>query len=163
MAEVRFEAYWSKTRGGAGGGYVERATGVGIQRTEELTAALREWGAGALAAGGRALERVAEEILTASKRVVPVDTGNLRASGHVQPHVIEGRSATVVLGYGGPAGVGNQGETNQKSVGYALPVHERFDLVHSNGMPKYLEAPVLAFAPRIEKMLADHLRREAVR
>lgn len=163
MAEIRFEAEWRKsgmTIGGTRGYMGERATGVKIGETAELMSALMAWGDNATEACGQSLERAAEEIMRVAKTLTPVDTGNLRASGHVQPFErgLVKRNVSVVLGFGGPAGVGNQSETNTKDVGYALPVHERFDVRHVNGQAKYLEHAVLLYAPNLEKILADDLR-----
>lgn len=54
---------------------------------------------------------------------VPVDTGNLRASGYVTLP----KDHTVEIGYGGSA----------KS--YAVPVHEKTEVRHEVGEAKYLE------------------------
>lgn len=151
MAEVIFKAEWRKSamvRGGTKGYMGSIATGIGIGKTPELTEALAAWGDKAVEADGRALYRLGEQIMAESKRRVPVDTGNLRASGHVQAPKTENLSVSVTLGYGGPG------------VGYALPVHERFDVRHKVGGPKYLEQPVMEFAGQMEAILARDLRRE---
>jgi len=88
----------------------------------------------------------AEGIMTQSKQLVPVKTGNLRASGHVGP--LNGKwspgswmgssgtmstnpKATIQLGYGGPA------------ASYAVKVHEDLEMFHpGGGIAKYLELPV---------------------
>ena len=81
------------------------------------------------------LSESAEAIMTESKRIVPVDTGTLMNSGHVQP-VKEDASGeiSVTLGYGGPAA---------KS---AVEVHENLDprinWQRPGSGPKYLERPV---------------------
>lgn len=65
----------------------------------------------------------AQELLVAAQSNCPVDTGELVASGHV------------VMGAEGPEVVFN--------APHAAAVHERFDLVHPNGGPKYLERAIL--------------------
>lgn len=55
---------------------------------------------GALYSTGQDIMRQSKEMLTAAGHI---DTGNLRASGHVELPVIEGNVTTVKLGYGGPA------------------------------------------------------------
>lgn len=60
--------------------------------------------------------------MTEMRPLVPVDEGILRASGHVQPPVIEGLKCVVKLGFGGPAGAG--GASHAQGVGYAVFVHE---------------------------------------
>jgi hypothetical protein len=76
-----------------------------------------------------------EEIMTDSKEnYVPVDTGNLRASGLV---TIDVPNAQVNLSYGGPA------------IGYAIYVHE-IDKNYNNGKSwKYLQAPLMLAQPKI--------------
>lgn len=82
---------------------------------------------------GQALVETAEQVMTVSKTdYVPVDTGALRASGHVQPAVWQGAKVEVEFGFGGPAAP------------YALYVHENLTAHHPVGQAKYLESPLLA-------------------
>lgn len=76
----------------------------------------------------------AEQTMTRAKtRFVPVDTGILRASGHVQkPTRPTPTSVEVELGFGGPAGAGNLGESNSEAVGYAVRVHENLETFGSS-------------------------------
>jgi len=70
-----------------------------------------------LQAAAKALYEEAEMIMTDSKEnYVPVQTGNLKSSGHVQLPVISGSQVSVTMGYGGPAAK------------YALAVHEGLDM-----------------------------------
>jgi hypothetical protein len=69
-----------------------------------------------------AINRVAGEIFAQSQREVPVDTGNLRASGRIT--AANEQNLTSTLSYGGTAAE------------YALAVHER----HAT-QSKYLEKP----------------------
>ena len=73
----------------------------------------------------------AQTIMLDAKDGCPVDTGNLRASGHVIPNTpdeaISGDGVAYQLGFGGPAGAGNQNETNSEAVGYAVIVHEGYE------------------------------------
>jgi hypothetical protein len=86
----------------------------------------------------------AEEVMRESKeRYVPVDTGALRASGHVERPRISGSRASVDLGFGGPA------------VEYAEYVHEDLNAQHAVGQAKYLEIPLRAKLTQIERDLAD--------
>lgn len=111
-------------------------------------------------AQGRALYAEALLVMRESKRLTPVRYGFLRASGHVAAPQIEGRRIFVEMGFGGPAGVGNVGETNGRDVGYALPVHENVAAHHTVGQAKYLEAPLLAAIPGMEARLATRIREE---
>lgn len=91
-----------------------------------------------------------EECMSASKPLVPVLHGFLRASGFVQLPVLDGPTVTVELGFGGVAGAGNQdGETNDQPVGYAVYVHEDLTAHHTVGQAKFLEQP---FNERKESM-----------
>jgi hypothetical protein len=64
---------------------------------------------------GGELYKFGEEVMTESKLVVPVLTGTLMNTGHVDPPVQSGASTSVILGYGGPAAP------------YALYVHEALE------------------------------------
>ena len=92
----------------------------------------------------------AERIMGKSKRLVPVDTGALRASGHVQLPKISGKKVRVVLGYGGAAAP------------YAVFVHERPARHNAPTQWKYLETPLNAAIPGMAGRIARRLRRERV-
>jgi hypothetical protein len=64
---------------------------------------------------GRALYQFAEDVMTESKLRVPVLTGTLMSTGHVDPPKTEGGKVVVDMGYGGPAAP------------YALYVHEALE------------------------------------
>ena len=118
-------------------------------------------------ASGRVLTLEAEEIMRISKeQYVPVDTGNLRASGHVQPFTINGDKVSVVFGFGGP------------SAEYALAVHEnpragktkgkspkgrKYKTWSKVGQWKYLETPLKERVPVINQNLVKNLRYELKR
>lgn len=90
------------------------------------------------------LYREAEAVMAESKRIVPVETGALRASGQVQPPEVEGTRVSVRMGYGNAA------------VPYAVYVHERLDLKHKPPtQAKFLEIPARAKAIELGLVLAD--------
>lgn len=120
---------------------------------------LRRYGEVAVQGLRRGLYQEAEKIMTASKELVPVDTGTLRASGHVQLPVQRGVRVSVDLGYGGPAGRGNLGASNREPVGYAVIVHEKLNVHHTVGQAKYLEVPLQRAKPGMSRRIADHIRR----
>lgn len=96
-------------------------------------------------AGG--LYQEAETVMTASKQqFVPVDLGALRDSGFVQPPVVTGTQAHVVMGFGGP------------SVDYAVIQHEDLTLRHTVGGPKYLELPLRARLQGMPAVLKMHVQ-----
>jgi hypothetical protein len=121
--------------------------GATIQKLQELAPKIDE-------AFAQELYLSAEEVMAEAKEKTPVDTGNLRASGHVQQPVIENGVISVELGFGGPAGAGNQGgDTNPEDVGYAEIVHEDLAANHVVGQAKFLEEPLLAMQSEIQARL----------
>lgn len=125
-------------------------------------AALRALGERAKAELAAALYTEGEAIMGHSKPLVPVDTGALRSTGHVQPPKLEARTVRVTLGYGGPAGTdGVSAEGAGRYVGYALKVHEDLAARHRTGQAKYLEQPAreasAGMAERLAKRLAARL------
>lgn len=95
----------------------------------------------AVAALKKELYQEAEGIMTQSKELVPVDTGNLRDSGTVRLPLQTGRSIVQELGYGGPAAP------------YAIFVHENTVVFHKIGMAKFLEIPFR----QAQKGMADRI------
>ncbi len=81
-----------------------------------------------------ALYQRANLIMTEAKRLTPVDTGALRASGHVDEPSVKGAEISVALGFNTP---------------YAIPVHENLTARHPVGQAKYLEEPMLAASKTI--------------
>ena len=86
-----------------------------------------------------------EQIMAKSKRIVPVATGALRASGHVQPPEVVGKRITVVLGYGGAAAP------------YAVIVHERPATHAPPTQWKYLETPMNEAIPGMARRIARRM------
>lgn len=107
----------------------------GIRITHEITglervrSMLRKHKEQAVQALKRELYQEANGIMTQSKELVPVDTGNLRDSGTVQLPRQEGTVIVQELGFGGPAAP------------YAIFVHENTVVFHKVGMAKFLEIP----------------------
>lgn len=139
---------------------------VKVTGMRETQAALKKLGKKAPKALGKALFREGERIIGKAKSPenVPVDTGNLRSSGHVQLPKFTSKAVIVELGFGGPAGTGNQGSTNSKDVGYALVVHEDLRGVVPRpggvGRAKYLEIPFNEALSAMDQRLASDLKRE---
>ena len=112
---------------------------VEVVGTKEIVANLQKLGLAAVPSLAAGLYQEAEGTMTVAKTLTPMATGNLRASGHVAPPAIEGSVVTVAMGFGGPAGTGNQGATNTEDVGYAVYVHENMESHHPVGQAKFLE------------------------
>lgn len=92
-----------------------------------------------------ALRAEAEIEMTEAKRRTPVDTGALRASGHVSDPEIDGKNISVSLGFGGPA------------ADYAFYVHEDLDAFHPVGQAKYLESVLDESRPHLAKRVASRI------
>lgn len=123
---------------------------------DEMEEALRMLEERANQVVGRILYQKAEDIMAKSKaEYVPVNTGALRGTGHVQPVIYDGSGGvTVIMGYGGPAAP------------YAGVVHERMDMVHPVGGAKYLERPYLTEVfsePSLATQIGDAIMKEARR
>lgn len=93
----------------------------------------------------RALFAEAQVEMTEAKRRVPVDTGALRASGHVGNPQVVWRDITVRLAFGGPAAP------------YAIKVHEDLSAYHKTGQAKFLESVILESAPYMAKRVAKRI------
>ena len=91
----------------------------------------------------KALYEEANVIFNESQKIVPVDTGALRASGMVHAPKKEHNRTSVRVTYGGPA------------ASYALYVHENLYARHASPtQAKYLETPLYRQVPVIIKNLA---------
>lgn len=111
----------------------------------QVLAALKRLETDAPQAFAAALYQEAEIEMEEAKRRVPVDTGALRDSGHVQPPVVRGGRVSLTMGFGGPAAP------------YAVPVHENLEAFHKVGQAKYLESVVLESS----KYMAQRVARRA--
>lgn len=115
--------------------------------TRALKRELKRRGMGAPKALARELFQEAEQIMGKSKRIVPVDKGPLRASGHVQLPEIRGQKVSVTLGYGGAAAP------------YAVFVHEKPARHKPPTQWKYLETPFNEALSGMASRIARKLRR----
>ena len=123
-------------------------TFTNLEQVQKQLHAMPDKALKALAAG---VYKEGEEIMTKSKRVVPVDLGTLRASGFVDTPVVRSGVVTVTLGYGGAAKA------------YALIQHEAMDYNHpGQGGPKYLERPVNEAESGFGKRVAKEMERRLV-
>ncbi|MCK5640807.1 MAG: hypothetical protein KAJ19_08420 [Gammaproteobacteria bacterium] len=117
----------------------------------------------------RAVRTAAEKLMTDIKtHYVPVDQGILRSSGFVLGPIKKGTVFVLTMGFGGPAGKGNLGETNNEDVGYAVIIHENPRAGKTGGLSpsnkkyktwskvggwKYLERPLKKWRPKITKAI----------
>ena len=119
--------------------------GLEIDGLEQLRVRLKESATDAAKELAKGLFVEGQKIMTAAKRLTPVDQGPLRSSGHVQTPIIRKTSATVVLGFGGAAS------------DYALVQHERTDFTHTVGQAKFLEQPAKAASKGLGNRIARNL------
>lgn len=118
-----------------------------VAGTEEMKRLLRLLGKKSTTVLGRAMWREATMIMNASRAIVPVKTGVLKASGHVQLPVYDGQSVLVTLGYGGAASA------------YAEVQHEEESYYHTPPTQyKYLQQPFEFASKGILERLAAVLR-----
>ncbi len=89
-----------------------------------------------------------EGIMAQAKELVPVDTGALRASGHVVGPIRRGVQITFELVFGGPA------------VKYAVKVHEDLAAFHKTGIAKYLEVPFNAAKHGMMERIARGMKKD---
>lgn len=93
----------------------------------------------------------AATVLEESKRIVPVDLGDLKRSGTVEAPTVSGDQIEVAITYGGEASE------------YALIVHEDMNARHKDGQSaKYLEKPFMAhqdkFVRNVTMRVAQYIR-----
>lgn len=96
---------------------------------------------------------------TSKEEYVPVDQGTLRSTGHVEAPVVSGMSATITMGYGGPAApyaIAVHENPRAGKTGGLSPSGKPYEHWASSGGWKYLETPLKASTERIAaKMRAD--------
>jgi hypothetical protein len=116
------------------------AVNVTITGASKVTARVKKFADEVRPAVRDAVNKVAGVVLNESQRRVPVDTGNLKASGRLVPATAAELNATV--SYGGTA------------ADYALKVHEE----HRSGS-KYLEEPGRESAGLLKSEVLDAVKR----
>lgn len=124
----------------------------GIVTITGLDAALRDvraTRAELLPALGRAMREEAKPAFDRSQGLVPVDTGELRASGRLHEPEVRGGSVSVELSYGGPG------------TEYAERQHEDLSIRHAPGKSaKFLEVPFLETANGLGERVGARVARE---
>jgi hypothetical protein len=131
---------------------------VEIIGLENVMAQIAQLGAKTMEAAGLAVEAEAEYELSLTQEQVPVDTGQLKASGRTEP-ADSGMIVANVIAYGGPPGSGGPEQTEY--VDYALIVHEDLEVFHKIGKAKYVEDVVnqeMMSGRAVSRMSADIAR-----
>lgn len=125
------------------------ASGVSVSfklvNAAETEALLLKAGVFAMPAMTQAMVAEMESVITDAKKLTPVDTGVLRASGTVLPPDVKGTSVEVSGGFGGAAS------------DYSIPVHERMGVHHPTGQAKFLEQPFLEHGNTMSERMAVRL------
>lgn len=94
----------------------------------------------------RGTKNGADHVLTESLRLVPLEFGELQASGHVENHGNESS-----ISYGGPP----------SEPVIAVVQHEHLEFTHKSGRSaKYLEIPLIANARKVHDIIGWALRDE---
>ena len=100
----------------------------------QLTHTLQRLATGVMAPLGEALYEEGNRIMGESVQLVPIDTGLLRSTAHVERPLSTGASVEVELRYG-----------SHGLAEYAIVQHEDVTLNHPNGgTAKFLQTPLLA-------------------
>mgnify|MGYP001613739824 CR=1 FL=1 len=136
---------------------------IRVDGLRPMLARLRALGQAGVTIAGRAVRDEAEAVMTTAKeKYIPVESGTLRASGHVKAPVIRGHTIVTEIAFGGP------------SAGYAIYVHEipspiathgaEFNAKHGGGVSrgvdqqwKYLEKPLMEAAPDFPRKIRDRI------
>lgn len=116
---------------------------------EELKAALEALGPRLLTIGGGAMFEEGNNIMNASKEIVPVEWGDLKATGTTHPPELKDGGMVVTLSYGGP------------TIDYAVVQHETPPSVfrHSDGQTwKFLERPAFEATRGMGQRIAGYIR-----
>jgi hypothetical protein len=93
----------------------------------------------------KGLKKAGTHLQKESQKVVPVDTGALRASAYTKIRWANTKRVDVVVGYTMP---------------YAIYVHEDLFARHKPGkIAKYLEKPARQLAKKLLKMVADEVKK----
>lgn len=134
-----------------------------LEGADKLRAQLLQLSNKSLPVLHKELYRFGEDIMADSKQnYVPVDKGNLKASGTVsQAMSIGGDSVQVVLGYGGaaaPYALAVHENPRSGKTGGVSPSGAKYRTWAAVGQWKYLEAPFLKWKPKLAGRLTAALR-----
>ena len=113
---------------------------------KELLAKIKAMGPAGMNAARKVIYRKAEEIAGKAKDEVPVDTGALKSTIHVELDEDQNSTSASIVA-GGP------------SAGYGAIVHEDLTARHVVGGAKYIERPFLEVLPSIAPAIVKELGR----
>jgi len=126
-----------------------------VKGTHQVMKNLKKLAASNTTIVGQAIYTEAELIMTASKRIVPVDKNPLRASGFVEQPKWKGKTVTVEMGYNTEYAMFQHEDLHwDKKSGRAVSMK----LKHKPGrQSKYLEAPLMAVKETISKKIGKRI------
>jgi hypothetical protein len=105
---------------------------------------LAKAGAAQRAAALHAVDRFGEHLIGDAQQLTPVKTGALQASGTTTTAQIDGETITKLMGF---------------NTDYAAAVHERLDLNHAVGQPKFLETAMRENAPKFVPFVSNEMKK----
>lgn len=127
---------------------------ITLSGLDKLNRIVQQGGDRALKAIGAGLYLEAQMAFNESQTLVPIDTGILRASGHITSPKITPDSVEITIAYGGPAN------------SYAFIVHERIYAPSGKKVyhkpptrAKYLETPVKRRSKGMSQRLSVYIKR----
>lgn len=135
---------------------------VKITGQKRLAAALKKYRGNLHTAVSGAIFEEGSDLLDESKRRVPVDTGNLRASGFVSHPAPSRGGVKVTVGYGGTAApYAWQVHENPRSgkTGGIGPAGQHYKTYAATGGWKYLEAPFMERRAGVSARVASRIWR----
>lgn len=136
---------------------VKNKSNLTLERDERLASNLKMYSKDMTEKVARAMFEFGGEIQTRSELLVPNDTGELQSRSFVEGPMLskDGSEYLVVVGYEKHGAV--TGKKNKKAKGqyYAVPVHERMNVNHTNGQAKFLEQPYKEMADEYLPYLAE--------
>ena len=95
----------------------------------------------------KAVGEAAAELQAAAVPITPFETGTLQASIHVEGPDVRGFEATARVSTGGEAS------------DYAIIQHENLSYIHTTGIAKFIERPLLALTPKFTRKIEEAGRR----
>ncbi len=133
-----------------------------LKGSEKLAKRLELGGKNMTDAAARAMVTFAGEIERQSNALIPVDTGEQRARSFVEGP-LEDREGNyvVIVGYekhGAETGMKNQ---DVRGDFYAVALHERTNVRHTNGQAKFLETAVKNAMPEYATYIAKKTKKAA--
>ena len=128
-----------------------------VKGTHQVMKNLKKLAASNTTIVGQAIYTEAELIMTASKRIVPVDDNPLRSSGHVEQPTHKANTFTVEMGYNTEYAMFQHEDLHwDRKKGRAVSMKLKHQ---GRGQSKYLEKPLMAVKDTIGKKVANRIYR----